>query len=83
MQTIDQGSPARQAFGAESDFSPLNSLIHDLRQFRDHSIGKEKRRRSAVLAGQLLILAREYQNGRRPNRRTLKRFFYFVAREAA
>jgi len=78
-------SLAGQVFEPETVTSPLDSLIQDLRTFRDGSISKDNRsrRRSAVLAGQLLLLAREYQAGNRPNRRTLKRFFYFVAREAA
>jgi len=63
--------------------SPLDSLIDDLRQFRDGSITKDRRRRSAIIAGQVLILALEYQAGRRPSRRTLKGFFYLLGREAA
>jgi len=60
---------------------PLDLLVADLRHFRDTSLPRERRRRAAVLAGQLLILALQYRTGRPPNRRTLKRFFYFVAQE--
>ena len=63
--------------------APLDILIDDLRDIRTKMLSTEKRRRSGVLAGQLLILARSYQSGKRPNRRTLKRFFWFVSREAA
>jgi len=61
----------------------LESLIADLRGLRDGMIGRDKRHRAAILAGQLALLAREYQRGRRPSRKTLKRFFHFVAREQA
>ena len=85
MLTIEQGSAARQGFETETGLSPIDSLIQDLRTFREGSISKDNqtRRRSAILAGQIAILAREYQTGKRPNRRTLKRFLYFVSREAA
>jgi hypothetical protein len=66
-----------------SQVSPLEILIGDLRDIRAKMLATEKRRRSGVLAGQLLILARSYQVGRRPSRRTLKRFFWFVSGEAA
>jgi hypothetical protein len=68
--------------GTESQDS-LETFISDLSSLRRNLLATEKRRRSGVLAGQLLILARSYQSGKRPSRRTLKRFFYFVAREAA
>ena len=67
----------------ESQDSPLETLISDLGEIRRKMIAAERRRKSGVLAGQLLILARSYQQGKRPSRRTLKRFFYFVTREAA
>lgn len=73
----------RQDIQSQPDSSPISLLIADLQSLRNKSISVEKRRRSAIVAGQLLILAREYRCGRRPNRRTLKRFFYFVAKEAA
>jgi hypothetical protein len=58
-------------------------LIADLRTLRDGMIATDWRRRTAILAGQLALLAREYQRGRRPSRKMLKRFFHFVAREQA
>jgi hypothetical protein len=67
----------------ESQGSPLDALVNDLSEIRRKMFAAERRRKSGVLAGQLLILARSYQEGKRPSRRTLKRFFYFVAREAA
>lgn len=73
----------RQDVQSQPDSSPISLLIADLQSLRNKSVSVEKRRRSGIVAGQLLILAREYQNGRRPNRRTLKRFFYFVAKETA
>ena len=63
--------------------SPIDSLITDLRGLRAGMIEKDRRRRSAILIGQLALLASEYQKGRRPSRRNLKRFFYFVSREQA
>jgi hypothetical protein len=68
---------------ASSQVSPLDLLVRDLGEIRRKMFAAERRRKSGVLAGQLLILARSYQQGKRPSRRTLKRFFYFVAREAA
>ena len=62
---------------------PLEILIDDLRAIRAKMLPTEKRRKSGVLAGQLLILAQSYQSGKRPSRRTLKRFFWFVAKERA
>ena len=82
-QKVASESAQRQGIQFHPDGSPISLLIADLQNLRDKSVSVEKRRRSAIVAGQLLILAREYQNGHRPNRRTLKRFFYFVAREAA
>lgn len=38
---------------------------------------------AGVFAVQLLVLARSYHSDRRRNRRTLKWFFWFVAREQA
>lgn len=73
---------ASQQFQPNSG-SPLDSLIHDLRRLRDDRIGKDRHRRSAILVGQVLILALEYKTGRSLNKRTLKRFFHFVAREQA
>jgi hypothetical protein len=64
-----------------AEIPPLDLLITDLQALRLKMFAHEKRRRPGVLAGQLRLLARSYQSGRRPNRRTLKQFFYFVARE--
>jgi hypothetical protein len=83
MQTIEQVNPARQESGLETESSPLDSLIHDLSDFRDRGLSRDRRRRSAILAGQMAILARQYKTGRPPSRRTLKGFFYLVARELA
>ncbi len=74
--------------GVSQQFQPnpsssLDSLIADLRGLRNGMISKDRRRRSAILIGQMLLLAREYQLGRPPNRKTLRRFFYFVTREQA
>lgn len=77
-------SPSRsQQFRTQSNpcHSPMESLVADLRGLRDARIATDRRCRSAILAGQLLLLVREYQRGRRPSRKTLKRFFHFVARE--
>ncbi len=68
---------------AESQVSPLEVLISDLGEVRRKLLTAERRRKSGVLAGQLLILARSYQEGKRPSRRSLRRFFHFVAREQA
>jgi hypothetical protein len=81
--SLNESKSESQYSGPESAFSPLDLLVTDLGALRDGLISKDHRRRSAILAGQLLILAREYRTGRRPNRRTLKRFFHFVAREQA
>lgn len=62
---------------------PLEWLVTDMRGFRDAMIRKERWHRAAILAGQLALLAREYQCGRRPSCKALKRFFHFVAREQA
>jgi len=72
------GTEQSQYFQSQS---PLDSLINDLRQFRDHSIAKDRRRRSSILAGQVLILALQYKTGRPPSRLTLKGFFYLLAKE--
>jgi hypothetical protein len=85
MTTLSANASRSQQFQTQSNpsSSPLESLIADLRVLRDGMIGTDRRRRAAILVGQLALLAREYQSGRRPSRRTLKRFFYFVAREQA
>jgi hypothetical protein len=85
MGNLSGNASRSQQFQTQSDPSslPLESLIADLRGLRDGMIATDRRRRTAILAGQLLILARSYQNGRRPSRKTLKRFFHFVAREQA
>jgi len=84
MNNLSVSGPLRQEFQTEFSFpSPLEFLIADLRGLRDGMIAKDRHRRSAILAGQLVLLAREYQSGRRPSRKTLKRFFHFVAREQA
>jgi hypothetical protein len=62
---------------------PLEILIDDLRAIRAKMLPIEKRRKTGVLAGQLLILARSYQSGRRPSRHTLKRFFWLISKERA
>jgi hypothetical protein len=66
-----------------SQDSPLENLIGDLRDIRNGMISKDRRRRPAILIGQLALLASEYKNGRRPTRRRLRGFFYFVCREKA
>jgi hypothetical protein len=65
------------------DSSSLALLINDLRGLRNGMISKERRRRPAILIGQLALLVAEYKDGRRPSRRTLRRWFYFVCREKA
>lgn len=84
MTKLSDGEVSRQEFRTALEvLSPLEFLIADLRAFRDGRIEKDRHRRSAILAGQLALLACEYQRGRRPSRKTLKRFFHFVAREQA
>ncbi len=84
MRTLIGNASCSQEFEPHSEFSPgLESLIADLRSLRDAMIAKDRHRRSAILAGQLVLLAREYQRGRRPSERTLRRFFSFVTRELA
>jgi hypothetical protein len=80
MDTISQKSSVSQDFETKT---PLELLIADLRGIRDGMMATDQRRRTGILAGQLALLAREYQKGRRPSRKTLKRFFHFVAREQA
>lgn len=73
-----------QAFRAVPDFPPktqaLNSLIADLQIIRDRMVRSDRRRRSGVLAGQFLILARQYAE-RPPSRKTVRRFFHLIARD--
>ena len=85
MANLAVGTARSQEFQPESNHAPfpLKWLITDLRGFRDGMIGKERWYRAAILAGQLALLAREYERGRRPSRKALKRFFHFVAREQA
>jgi hypothetical protein len=83
MANLSVSTLSSQEFQPESSPAhfPLKWLINDLRGFRDGMIGKERSHRAAILAGQLALLAREYERGRRPSRKTLKQFFRFVARE--
>lgn len=85
MKTLSATTSHSQDFQTKSNPVPsaLESLIADLCGLRDGMIATDRRRRSGILAGQLALLAREYQRGRRPSRKTLKRFFHFVAREQA
>ncbi len=84
MNNLSVSELSRQDFRPRITLaSPLEFLIADLRGLRDGMVAKDRHRRSAILAGQLALLAREYQKGRRPSRKTLKRFFHFVAREQA
>lgn len=79
MENLNNSTPRRQGFKPQS--KQLEFLIADLRGLRDGTIGTDQRQRSAVLIGQLALLASEYQRGRRPSRKALKRFFRFVAQE--
>ncbi len=81
MANLNVSTPPSQEFQTESSPSALQSLIADLRGLRDGMIATDRRGRSAILIGQFALLAREYQRGRRPSRKTLKRFFRIVARE--
>jgi hypothetical protein len=83
MTNLAASAPRSQEIRPESDPAPfsLKWLITDLRGFRDGMIGNDRWHRAAILAGQLALLAREYERGRRPSRKALKRFFQFVARE--
>ncbi len=86
MANLNASASRSQEFQTKSNSpsaSPLESLIADLQGLRDVMIATDRRHRAAVLVGQLALLAREYQNGRRPSRKTLKHFFHFVAREQA
>lgn len=83
MPTLSRSASHSQQNRTSSDLAPLESLIADLRGLRDGMIATDRRHRAAILAGQLALLVREYQKGRRPSRKTLKHFFDFVAREQA
>jgi hypothetical protein len=83
MQKVQEVGSNSQENQNELACSPLDSLITDLRALRSSMISKDRRRRSAILIGQLTLLASEYRKGHRPSRHTLKRFFHFVAREQA
>lgn len=85
MANLSVSNLSSQGFQPESNSAhfPLKWLISDLRGFRDGMIGKDRWHRAGILAGQLALLAREYERGRRPSRKALKRFLHFVAREQA
>lgn len=83
MQTVDQASSTSQVSVPQQDSSPLDLLVSDLRGLRNGMIDKTRRHRSAILVGQLAILAGEYRDGRRPSRRTLRRFFYLIGQGKA
>ena len=59
----------------------LKNLICDLRVLRGEMLPSELVHRSGILAGQLLILASEYQRGRRPSKSTLRGFLHLVTGE--
>jgi hypothetical protein len=81
VDKLEQQGSESQEVAAESP--ALDLLITDLRDIRAKMLATEKRRRSGILAGQVLILARSYQAGRRPSHRSLKRFLWFLSRELA
>lgn len=83
MQNLRRNARPGQQNRTSSNLAPLESLIADLRGLRDGMILHDRRERAGILAGQLALLAAEYRRGRRPSRKTLRRFFYFVAREQA
>jgi hypothetical protein len=76
MQVNTQSSPTRQ--GRKS---PLKKFICDLRLLRGEMLSSERLHRSGILAGQLLILASEYQRGRQPSRRKLRGFLRLICGE--
>ncbi len=82
MDNVNQNHPNSQEIEPRHVPSPLDQLIGDLRYFRNKSLAKGHRRRSAILVGQFLILATQYKTNR-PTRKTLKNFLYFIAREEA
>jgi hypothetical protein len=79
MQTIQEASSESQ----ENELSPLENLLADLRLFRATMIPGDRHRPAGVLAGQVALLVSEYAGGRRPSRKRLKRFFGYIAGEAA
>lgn len=79
MQNLSHNTSQSQQNWPISSPSPLESLIADLRDLRDGLIARDRRQRAAILAGQLALLAAEYQRGRRPSRKNLRLFFRFVA----
>lgn len=81
MQNLGYSASPCQRNRTSSDLRSLELLIADLRGLRDEMIKRDRRERWAILAGQLALLAREYQRGCRPSRKTLRRFFHFVAGE--
>jgi hypothetical protein len=82
MDNVNQNHPNSQDYSAQRVSSPLDQLISDLRHFRDKSLAKSHRRRSAILVGQFLILATQYKTNP-PTRKRLKNFLYYIGREEA
>jgi hypothetical protein len=82
MDNVNQNHPSSQEIKSRTVSSPLDQLIGDLRYFRDKSLAKGHRHRSAILVGQFLILATQYKTNP-PTRKRLKNFLYYIAREEA
>lgn len=73
MERKTQNYPKRQS---------LRNLICDLRLLRHEMLPSERLHRSGILAGQLLILASEYQRGRTPSKRKLRGFLRLISGES-
>ena len=74
MQSVSQNTQSSQYI--------LDELVQDIRSIRQRSFSKNPRSRTGVVAGQVLLLLLQVQNGQHLNRKSLKRFFHFVGRDA-
>jgi hypothetical protein len=73
MQSVITPKPSGQV--------ALEGVVRDLRVIRQRSFSTNPRSRTGIVAGQLLLLLRELQGGKRPSRRSLRGFVRFVARD--
>lgn len=82
MPNLSEKHPSSQDYPTQQVTSPLDRLIEDLKHFRHSYLVNGRRRRSAVLAGMILILLNQYRI--RPLSRTkLQRFLYWLEQQEA
>jgi hypothetical protein len=81
MSTLHEVGTHSQIPRSRRTASPLALVIGDLRTQRNELLPICHLRHVGRVAGQLVLLLREYERGKRPSRRTLRIFLGLMGRE--